>query len=283
MAFFQGIKAILDFIKEYFKSLLFIAFMIFLFSPQEEIIQNHNLAKINITGEIAIIDEVIEKLRKSYENDSIKGVLLVIDSGGGAVDKSVEISDIVRKIRAKKPVITYASGTLASGSYYSAIWSNKIIANRGSLVGSIGVIFSGINYKELAEKIGIDSQILKVGKYKESGTASRTWLPYEKAELEKVINDTYDMFISDVAEARHLDKNRSSEFADAHIFTARQSLKVGLIDSLGTILDAEYELEKLSKVENPIWEKESDLDKFIKKVSAEFIGNMSAIFDWKLR
>ena len=283
MGIFAGIKAVLNFIKEYFKSLLFIAIMFLLFSPQEEIIPNHNLAKIHITGEIMVIDDIIEKLRKSYENDSVKGVLLVIDSGGGAVDKSIEISDIVRKIQAKKPVITYASGTLASGSYYSAIWSNKIIANRGSLVGSIGVIFGGINYQELADKIGISSQVLKAGKFKESGTANRDWLPYERAELKKIIDDTYDIFISDVAEARHLDKNKSSEFADAHIFTSRQAIKVGLIDSVGTILDAEYELEQLAQVQNPIWEKESDFDKLMKKLSAQFVGNISAIFDYKLR
>lgn len=277
------IKSILSFIKEYFKSLLFIAILIFLFSPSEVEIQNHNLAKIHLTGEIAIIDEIVEKLRVVYKDDSIKGLLLIIDSGGGAVDKSVEISDIVRKIREIKPVVTYASGTLASGSYYSAIWSNEIIANRGSLVGSIGVIFSGINYQELAEKIGIAPQILKVGKFKESGTASRNWLPYEKNELDKVIKDTYDMFISDVAEARNLDKNRSSEFADAHIFTARQSMKVGLIDSVGTIIDAEQRLEILSEVLNPIWEKESEFDKFIKSISANFIGQISTAFDWKLR
>ena len=283
MGIFTGIKSILGFIKEYFKSLLFIAIMFLLFAPQEEIVPNHNLAKIHITGEIMVIDEIIEKLRKSYENDSVKGVLLVIDSGGGAVDKSIEISDIVRKIQAKKPVITYASGTLASGSYYSAIWSNKIIANRGSLVGSIGVIFGGINYRELADKIGISSQVLKAGKFKESGTADREWLPYERAELKKLIDDTYDIFISDVAEARHLDKNKSSEFADAHIFTSRQAIKVGLIDSVGTILDAEYELEQLAQVQTPIWEKESDFDKLMKKLSAQFFGNISAIFDYKLR
>lgn len=280
---FVVIKKILGFIKEYFKSLLFIAILIFLFSPDEVQVQKHNLAKINISGEIMVIDEIVEKLRKAYEDDSIKGLLLVIDSGGGAVDKSVEISDIVKKIRQKKPVVSYASGTLASGSYYSAIWSNEIIANRGSLVGSIGVIFSGLNYKELADKLGIKSQILKVGKYKESGTASREWLPYEKSELEKVINDTYKMFVSDVTEARGLDINKSSEFADAHIFTARQSLEVGLIDSVGTIIDAEKRLEILTAIPNPIWEKESEFDKFLKSVSAKFIGEISGALDWKLR
>lgn len=283
MFIFTYIKNILGFIKEYFKSLLFIVILIFLFSPEEGELQTYNLAKINISGEIMIIDEIVEKLRKVYEDDSVKGLLLIIDSGGGAVDKSVEISDIVRKIQAKKPVVSYSSGTLASGSYYSAIWSDEIISNRGSLVGSIGVIMSGINYKDLAEKIGINSQTIKIGKYKESGTASREWLSYERAELEKVIKDTYDMFISDVAEARNLDINRSSEFADAHIFTARQALKVGLIDSVGTIIDAEKRLEILTAIPNPIWEKESELDKFMKSMSAHIFGEISSAFGWKLR
>jgi len=283
MSIFKGITSILKFIRDYFKSLLFILFVFWLFSSNSEEVINYNLAKVYIQGEILITDEIIDELRKVYEDDSIKGLLLIIDSGGGAVDKSVEISDIVKKIAEKKPVVTYASGTLASGSYYSAIWSNEIVANRGSLIGSIGVIFNGINYKELAQKIGLTPQTLKVGKYKEVGTGAREWLPYEKREMEKVIEDTYQTFIEDVAQARDLNISDADKFADAHIFTARQALEVGLIDSLGTVIDAEKRVEELSKVNNPVWEKDSELDKFMKNISSEIFGQLTMAFDWKLR
>lgn len=283
MSIFRWIGSLLQFIRDYFKSLLFIVFVIWLFSPNEEQLLNYNLAKVYIKGEIMVIDEIVDELREVYEDDSIKGLLLIVDSGGGAVDKSVEISDIVKKIAQKKPVVTYASGTLASGSYYSSIWSSEIISNRGSLIGSIGVIFNGINYQELAERVGLAPQTLKVGKYKEAGTGAREWQPYERDEIEKVIKDTYTTFVSDVAQARELNISRSHEFADAHIFTARQALKVGLIDSLGTIIDAEKRVEELSGVINPVWEKDSEIDKFMKSISTTIFGELSTAFGWKMR
>ncbi len=281
-------KRILSLLQNYFKSFLLIIFAIWLFSPsdnQEFTKPKYNLAKVYITGEIMMIDEIVEELREIYFDDSIKGVLLIIDSGGGAVDKSVEISDIVKKIKEKKPVVTYASGTLASGSLYSAIWSNKIIANRGSLIGSIGVLFSGFNYGKLMESLGLSHQILKMGKYKESGTAHREWTTDEKAEIEKIMKDTYNMFVNDVATARDLNISKQEVFADAHIFTARQALEVGLIDEVGTLLDAEMILEKLTASFNPIpvWEKESQMEKFMKEFSSELFSHISLYLEPRLK
>lgn len=290
MFIFNFIKRFLLLLQNYFKSFLLIVFTIWLFIPSDnnEIIKaEYNLAKVYITGEIMIVDKIVEELREIYFDDSIKGVLLIIDSGGGAVDKSVEISDIVKKIREKKPVVSYASGTLASGSLYSAIWSNEIIANRGSLVGSIGVLFSGINYEKLSEFLGISSQVLKMGKYKESGTASREWTSYEKEELQKIMKDTYETFVSDVATARKLDISKKDIFADAHIFTARQAQEVGLVDSLGILFDAEVHLENIVKNSNPlfmpVWEKESEMDKFIKEFSSEIFSKISLFFEPRLK
>jgi protease-4 len=270
MFIFRWIKSILTLFRDYFKSFLLILIAIWLFSPSDEELEslNYNLAKVYLTGTILDTTLIVEELREVLDDDSIKGLLLIVDSGGGAVSGSIEISDIVKRIREKKPVVVYASGTLASGSYYSSIWSNHIVANRGSIVGSIGVIFDGVNYRELSEKLGVSPQTLTAGKYKEVGTASRDWLPHEKAEMEKVIDDMYQTFVSDVAEARNLDINKSADFADAHIFTARQALKVGLIDSLGTVIEAEKVLEDLTSLPNPIWEKESEFDKFMKDFSS---------------
>jgi protease-4 len=283
MIIFQWIKSILGFIKEYFKSLLFLAILFWLFSPTEDQLLNYNLAKVYLKGEIVDTTEIVEELREVLDDDEVKGLLLIVDSGGGAVSGSIEISDIVKRIRDKKPVVTYASGTLASGSYYSSIWSNEIVANRGSIVGSIGVIFDGINYSELAEEIGIASQTLTAGKYKEVGTASREWKPHEKAEMEKVIEDMYLTFITDVSNARGLDLNRSSEFADAHIFTAKQALEVGLIDSLGTVIEAEKRLEEITDLPFPVWEKESEVDKFMKEFSSNLANGILSNFQPKFK
>jgi protease-4 len=283
MFLFRAIGNFLRFVGNHFKAIFLIAFIIWLFSPSGEQLQPYNLAKVEIVGTILDNHEIIQELKEIYYDDTIEGVLLLIDSGGGSMSASVEIAELVKKIREKKKVVTYASGTLASGSYYSAIWSDKILVNRGSLVGSIGVIFDGVNYKELSEKIGVESQIAKAGKFKESGTGAREWHSYERDEIERVINDSYQMFISDVAEARELDLNRSSEWADAHIFVATDAIKLGLVDETATLIDAENSLEELTGTLNPVWEKEDELNQFMRTFSAKIAGEFLYLFDYKLR
>ncbi|MDP3292197.1 MAG: S49 family peptidase, partial [Sulfuricurvum sp.] len=153
--------------------------------------------------------------------------------------------------------------------YYSAIWGNEIIANPGSMIGSIGVIMQGADISELMEKVGVKTQTVHAGTYKQVGTFDRKWSEVERAELDKVIGGTYAMFVTDVARARKLDPNLSSNYADAHIFTAAQAQKVGLVDSIGVEFDAKKRVETLSKVAEPIWNKEDPMDKFFKRFAAE--------------
>jgi len=173
------------------------------------------------------------------------------------------------KLKKKKPVVVYASGTIASGSYYASIWADEIIANPGSMVGSIGVIMQGADVSELMEKVGISTQTVQAGKYKKVGTSDRKWKSYEINELNKVIQGTYDMFTQDVADARGLDIKKRDKFANAHIFTASQAMDVGLIDSLGVSYDAKNMVIQLSGVANPVWNKEDKFDKLMKKLSAQ--------------
>ena len=266
---FSPLTATLDFIQKYFKSLLFllIIFLIF-FSADEKVLKEPNLMKLELSGPIEDIDSFMEELKEA-EKKSIKGVLFVVNSPGGAVAPSVEISLAIKRLKEQKPVIAYASGTMASGSYYASIWANKIIANPGSTIGSIGVLFQGMNIEDLLKKIGVRPQVVAEGKYKQVGTIFREWKPWEKAELEKLIKDTYDMFVEDVAKARGLDINKSSQFADAHIFTAREAKKVGLIDEVGSIYDAKKEIEKLSKVKEPVWKEPGKFDKFMENLAQE--------------
>jgi len=130
--------------------------------------------------------EIVQKIDAAAKNDAIKGVLLSVDSPGGAVAPSVEIAYSIKRLKAKKPVVVYAKGTMASGSYYASIWADKIIANPGSMIGSIGVIMQGANVSGLMKKLGIESQVVKAGLYKQIGTPDRKWKPYEVAELNKV-------------------------------------------------------------------------------------------------
>ncbi len=266
---FAPLTAFLDFIQKYFKALLFllIIFLIF-FSANEKVLKEPNLMKIDLTGPIENCDEFLRKLKEAKKN-SIKGVLFVVNSPGGAVAPSVEISLAIKKLKEKKPVVAYAAGTMASGSYYASIWADKIVANPGAVIGSIGVLFEGMNIEDLMKKIGVEPQVIAKGKYKQIGTIFRKWKPYEKEELERLIEDTYNMFVEDVAKARNLDVNKSYEFADAHVFTAKRAKEVGLIDKIGSIEDAKKELERESGVKNPVWKEPNKFDKFMENLAEE--------------
>jgi protease IV len=260
----------LRFIQGHFKATVLVLFVLWLILPSgDDGITPHNLQKITLTGPILDATPIVEQIDEAGKNKNVKGVLFSIDSPGGAVAPSVEIAYAIKRLSEKKPTVVYAAGIMASGGYYSAIWGNEIIANPGSMIGSIGVIIQGADISELMEKVGVKTQIAHAGTYKQVGTIDRQWSNLERTELEKVINGTYSMFVTDVARARELDPNKSSEYADAHIFTAAQAQKVGLVDSIGVEYDAKKRVEALSKVTDPIWNKEDPMDKFFKQFAAE--------------
>ena len=279
---FSPIIAILDFITKYFKTIVFLTIMYFLLVDSNESLTETsnfaNLQKIELSGPIMDVSKTLEEIEKAKLDKNIKGILLVVNSPGGAVAPSVELAYAIKELKAIKPVVAYASGVIASGSYYASIWANKIVANPGSMVGSIGVIMQGVNAEELMTKIGISTQTVKAGKYKESGTPTRKWFDYEEKQLQSVIDDTYNMFITDVAGARNLDVKNHTLFADAKIFTAKQAKEVGLVDEVATISFAQDSLATLAKVETPVWKKQDKFDKFMNKLVSETISNVSMNF-----
>lgn len=286
---FFPITATLDFITKYFKTIVFLTILYFFVSSSDttsldsEGFDVPNLQKIELFGPILNVDDVLTQINEAKKNKNIKGVLFIVNSPGGAVAPSVELAYAIKELKEIKPVVAYASGVMASGSYYASIWADKIIANPGSMIGSIGVIFQGTNLEELMNTIGIKTQTVKVGKYKESGTPTRAWKDFEKEELEKVIQDTYDMFISDVANARGLKKDDHEKFADAHIFTSKQAKDVGLVDEVATISFAENEIIKLSKVEKAKWKEQDKFDRFIDKILQEAVSKFSVLFTSSLK
>ncbi|MBP9615670.1 MAG: signal peptide peptidase SppA [Aliarcobacter sp.] len=279
---FSPVIGILDFITKYFKTIVFLTIMYFIFVDTNESLTDTNsfanLQKIELSGPILDVSKTLEDIEKAKLDKNIKGVLLLVNSPGGAVAPSVELAYAIKELKQIKPVVVYASGVIASGSYYASIWANKIIANPGSMVGSIGVIMQGVNAEELMSKIGVSTQTVKAGKFKESGTPTRKWTDFEEKQLQSVIDDTYNMFISDVAEARKLDVKNHTQFADAKIFTSKQAKEVGLVDEVATISFAQSELATLSEVENPVWKKEDKFDKFMDRLVSETISNVSMNF-----
>ncbi|GHV05383.1 endopeptidase IV [Campylobacterota bacterium] len=263
--FCRVITAPIVFIQNHFKAVMLVLIVsLFVFAtPQQQTMTN--LYRIELYGPILEADSFLRQV-KAAGDERIKGVLLVVDSPGGSVPPSVEMMMALKKLAEQKPVVAYSAGVMASGSYYASVWSNEIIANPGSIVGSIGVIMEGFNAADLLDKLGVKMRVVKAGDLKEAGTFYREWTASEKAQLEAVVGETYKMFVADVAAARDLSAADHKSFADGRVFTASQALEVGLIDSLGSIETAQARVVELSGVKDPFWNEKSEFDKVLERL-----------------
>ena len=273
---FWPITMPIKFIQQNFKAIILVLLIIAIaINSKKANLVKPNLAIVKLDGVILDADEIVKKIEKVKQDKNIKGVLFEINSPGGAVAPSIEISQAIKELNKIKPVIVYANGMLTSGGYYSAIWAKKIVANPGSIIGSIGVILESADISKLLNKIGIKPQIAKAGKFKEVGTPTRTWSKEEKAEIQKLINDTYEMFVKDVATARKLNIKDKDKFANAHIFSPIRAKQVGLIDFIGTKSFAKDLVKKEAKVNNAIWSDEESKKDFLEKIITKNISQIS--------
>jgi len=274
---FKTLGNIVKWIGQHFMGMLFLLIAFVVLTPSSTTqLKTANLQEIKLVGPIMSADTVLKEIETAQKDKNIKGVLLNIDSPGGAVPPSIEIAYAIKELKKHKPVIAYASGTLASGSYYASIYANKIIANPGSIVGSIGVIMQSANIEELMNTLGVKTQLVKQGTYKEAGTPTREWTSEERAELETLTKDTYDLFVADVAEARGLDVSKDKNYADAHIFSSKRAKDVGLIDEIGVMSTAKADIAKLAKVTKPEWKEKDKLESFMEQFATKsmlFIGS----------
>lgn len=242
-----------------------------------------NLAEIKLSG--AIMDEsaILKEIYSIQDDKNIKAVLLNINSPGGAFAPSFEISNAIKELNKEKPVIAYASGTMASGSYLSGVWANKIYANKGSFIGSIGVIMQGYNIEELASKIGIKDQVVKAGEFKEAGTIMRPWSESERQSLQDLVDKSYDLFVSEVATARKLNKNDENLWANARVFLPDEALNLGLIDEISNYKKVKDEVIRISGVQNPVWKEKSKYDEFMDAFSSKVTNLIMSEFSLKVR
>lgn len=274
---FKKISDVLKWIGSHFLGLLFVLIVLMVIVPNNDrAVDNSNLQEIELTGPIISSDEILKEIEEAKNNEKIKGVLFSINSPGGAVAPSIDISYAIRDLSQTKPVLAYGGDVMASGGYYSAIYANKIMANPGCLVGSIGVIMEGANINSLLKKIGIETQIVKQGAYKEVGTISREWTPQERKELEILTKDTYNLFVKDVTAARKLNIANMKNYADAHVYSASRAKSVGLIDLIGTKQQAKKEIEKMANVKEAKWKEKDKIDRFFDKLSSETASKISS-------
>ena len=189
---------------------------------------------VDITGLITDSQYITNQVKKFRQDKRIRGIILRIDSPGGAVGPSQEIYDEVLKTRESGKTIYASMGALAaSGGYYIASAAEKIFANPGTLTGSIGVIMAFSNAKGLMEKIGLQPEIVKAGEYKDIGSPARAMTQKERNLLQSVVTDVHQQFIEAVASGRDISVAEVTKIADGRILTGRQAYSLNLVDQLG--------------------------------------------------
>ena len=208
--------------------------------PDLDLSDEDRIALIRVEGVILDSKETVAELKKFGESSTVKAIVLRIDSPGGGVVPSQEIHDAVKRVRNKnnKTVVASMGTVAASGGYYIASATDRIMANPGTLTGSIGVIMELTNLQGLFKKIGVENVVVKSGRYKDIGSPFRKMTPEDRRILQAVMDDVHGQFIEAVAEGRSLDISEVRPLADGRIFTGRQAKDVKLVDELGNLDDA---------------------------------------------
>jgi len=191
-----------------------------------------------IEGIIADNRDVIEQIEELSEDDDIKAVVLRIDSPGGGVAASQEIYQAVRRLQAKKKVVVSMGSVAASGGYLIAVAADRIVANPGTITGSISAVMHFADVQELMRKVGVRSSVIKSGKFKDIGSPVREMTAEEKRLIQDIVDDIYDQFVRTISEDRKIPMEKILGLADGRIFSGRQALQLKLVDELGGLQDA---------------------------------------------
>ena len=262
---------ILKFLSKKTFFIIFLVFILFLITFKSNDNNENSIAVINIDGVIVESDKIVKALDVFNKDVNIKAIILRINSPGGSVSPSQEIYEKINqlKIDKKKPIVTSVSNVAASGGYYIAIGSDLIVANPGSIVGSIGVIMSYPIAKNLLNNLGIDFNTYKSGEYKDSGSLYRYNTDNDDKYFNEVIEDLHSQFMNEVSLQRNISLNQLKEYAQGQIFTGNQALEIGLVDRIGTFEDALNISKNLANLSGdidlvyPEYEKYSFLNNFI--------------------
>ncbi len=203
------------------------------------------VAVVRIEGPIIEAKSIVDEIEGYVKDDSINALVLRVNSPGGGVVPSQEIYDEVKRLAAKKKVVVSMGSLAASGGYYISAPANKIVANPGTITGSIGVIMEIPNIKVLMDKIGVRTEVIKSGKHKDLASPFRGIGKEEREILQGVMDDVHEQFIAAVSEGRKMDIDKVREIADGRIFSGRQAIKAGLVDELG---DLDHSIKAAAKL-----------------------------------
>ncbi|MDE7169655.1 MAG: signal peptide peptidase SppA [Mucispirillum sp.] len=236
-------------------------------------ITGDSIAVIDFKGEIYESASFIDALRELKENNLVKGVVIRVNSPGGAVTPSMEIYDYILKMG--KPVYAAMGSVAASGGYLISLGADSIYAEPSTITGSIGVIMNLVNTQELMEKIGIQSVVIKSGVYKDSGSPARPMTEGDREVLNAVLMDMYHQFTDIVASRRGLTKEDTLKLADGRIYTGKMAHEVKLINKLGSWRDAADDMKSKLNLPNinyyEVPEKKTLLEELLEMSSMSWI------------
>lgn len=236
------------------------------FSGNKSFSGKDKIAVINVDSIIIQSKDYLDSIKKIRKNDSIKGVLIRINSPGGAVGPSQEIYSELVDLSEEMPVVASMGNVAASGGYYIACAAETIYANPGTITGSIGVIAQFANYKELLEWAKVDVEVIKSGKLKDLGSPFKEMSPEDRAYIQDLMENVHSQFKKVVSEKREIDYESLSTLADGRIFTGEQAKDMKLIDELGNFnkalnktaelagIEGEPEIVEFPKTRSPIFD-----------------------------
>ncbi len=212
-------------------------------------LSQQKIAVIYVAGVLEDATAFLDEFEKYKEQEDVKAIVVRIESPGGTIVPAQEIYEEIRKMRGKKPVLASLGNVAASGGYYVACAAEEIVANPGSLTGSIGVFTVFQNYRDLMDKIGYKTRIMKAGRYKDLGNPMREMTPEEVRIEQQLLDNIHQQFIRDVALGRNKNVEEILPLADGRAFTGEQALEVGLVDRLGNLQDTIDRAAELSGIE----------------------------------
>ncbi len=193
---------------------------------------------IEVSGAITEAEETLERLKQFREDDTVRAIVIRINSPGGGVGPSQEIYSEIRKTIPTKKVVASLGSVAASGGYYLAAAANGIVANPGTITGSIGVILGYTDLQEVFRKIGLAPVVVKSGAFKDMGSPLRAMSTEEQAILQGFVDKIHQQFVQAVAQGRNMDITAVAQLADGRIYTGEEALGLGLVDRLGNLTDA---------------------------------------------
>ena len=223
-----------------------------LFTPSSNLFLTEKIGVLTVDGTITSSQKITAQLVKFAEDRSIKAILVRVNSPGGSVGPSQEIYREIQKTVLHKKVVVSMGAVAASGGYYISAAADKIVANPGTITGSIGVLMEFVRLEELMDKIGIDLEIMKTGEFKAMGSPDRKLTESEKEIINELIYDLQRQFVEAIAAGRGLPLEKVRQIADGRIFSGAKAKELGLVDMLGNFQDAVQLTKELAGIRGDV-------------------------------